>query len=207
MASGAREYVSRGGEKLNAALDAFGVRCAGLTCADFGCNVGGFTDCLLRRGARRVYAVDTGYGQLAWKLRTDERVEVMERTNALYADAPGTMDLVVIDMAWTPQRLSVPAAMRWLGGGGQVVSLLKPHYERAKLPGRPAGGRTRAGTLSDEAAADVCRRICDELAGLGWAPEASITSPVRGKGGNLEFFLRLRKGAAERVIRTDSQSP
>ncbi|GAG39535.1 unnamed protein product, partial [marine sediment metagenome] len=129
-----KEFVSRGGQKLGAALEAFGVDVRGATCADFGCNVGGFTDCLLRRGAAKVHAVDTGYGCLAWRLRRDSRVVVMERTNALYADPPERVDLVVIDVAWTPQRLIVPAAMRWAkppGEGIGIISLLKPHYELA----------------------------------------------------------------------------
>ena len=106
-----RPFVSRAGAKLDHALDAFGFEVSGLRCADFGCNVGGFTDCLLQRGAERVVAIDTGYGVLAWKLRNDDRVEVRERTNALHADPPDEpLDLVVIDLAWTPQRLALPAA-------------------------------------------------------------------------------------------------
>ncbi|TFG88259.1 MAG: TlyA family RNA methyltransferase, partial [Gemmatimonadales bacterium] len=132
-------FVSRAGRKLAAALDAFGLDVAGAICADFGCNVGGFTDCLLRRRAARVYAVDTGYGALAWTLRTSDRVVVMERTNALHCPVPEPVDLVTIDVGWTPQSRIVPAAMRWLkpAGGGRIVSLLKPHYEL----GREAGAR------------------------------------------------------------------
>ncbi len=101
--------------KLEHALREFQVDVTGLVAADFGCNVGGFTDCLLRHGARRVYAVDTGYGMLDYHLRRDERVVVMERTNALHAPPPDEpIDLVVIDAGWTPQRLIVPAAQRWL---------------------------------------------------------------------------------------------
>ena len=115
MTADSREFVSRAGEKLQAALNAFCLDVRGLDCADFGCNVGGFTDCLLRRGAARVVAVDTGYGELAWKLRTDARVEVMERTTALHCQPPaGHVDLVAIDVAWTPQELIVPAAMKMI---------------------------------------------------------------------------------------------
>ena len=112
-----RPHVGRGGLKLRHALDVFALDPRSLRCADFGCNIGGFTDCLLQRGASRVFAVDTGYGALAYTLRTDPRVLVMERTNALHADPPpGRVDLVVIDMGWTPQRHCVPAALRWLRG-------------------------------------------------------------------------------------------
>ena len=127
----ASPFVSRAGLKLAHALDEFGIDVTGLICADFGCNIGGFTDCLLQRGAKLVYAIDTGYGTLAWKLRSDSRVIVMERTNALHAPPPAEekrgrepfsekgsrplfCDLVVIDLGWTPQRLAVPAALRWL---------------------------------------------------------------------------------------------
>ena len=122
--------ASRAGLKLRHALQAFSLPVTGLTCADFGCNAGGFTDVLLRAGAAKVFAVDTGYGTLAWRPRSDPRVVTMERTNALHADRPeGGVDLVVFDLAWTPQRLAVPAALRWLRPGGRIVSLVKPHYE------------------------------------------------------------------------------
>ena len=107
-------FASRAGLKLAAALEAFGLSVSNAVCADFGCNVGGFTECLLRRGAVKVYALDTGYGELAWPLRKDPRVVVMERTNALYCPVAAAVDLVTIDVAWTPQELAVPAAARWL---------------------------------------------------------------------------------------------
>ena len=185
-------FASRGGEKLHAALNAFGLDVAGLTCADFGANVGGFTDCLLQHGAAKVFAVDTGYGELAWKLRKDERVVVMERTNALYADPPDEkVDLVVIDTAFTPQRLIVPAAARWLTDGGNIVSLLKPHYELAKMPnhGKKAPGRV---VLDCRQATDICTQTCRELEKTGFTVQATITSPLRGKGGNVEFLIHLK---------------
>ena len=116
-------------DKLEAALAAFRLDVTGLVCADFGCHAGGFTDCLLRHGAERVYAVDTGYGVLDYRLRTDERVVVMERTNALHCEPPRPVDVVTIDMGWTRQRYAIPAALRWLAPGGRIVSLVKPHYE------------------------------------------------------------------------------
>lgn len=188
-----RAFVSRGGDKLDAALSAFDLDVAGLICADFGAHVGGFTDCLLRRGAARVFAVDTGYGVLAWRLRRDRRVVVMERTNALYVDPPrgGGVDLVVIDVAFTPQRLIVPAAARWLRPGGDIVSLLKPHYELDKLPGSRRRG-SRPPPIEFALACRLCREVCEALHQAGATPLAVMVSPLRGKGGNAEFFLHLR---------------
>jgi len=186
-----RTFASRAGEKLDAALEAFGVDVVGLTCADFGCNVGGFTDCLLQRGAAKVIAVDTGYGALAWTLRKDDRVVVSERTNALYAPPPEPVDLVTIDVAWTPQRLILPAAMKWLGPGGRIVSLLKPHYELAKLQRRKP-----TGPLTDAQVADVCCKVCDQLAAVGCDVRAMMRSVLKGKGGNPEFLLLLTPGTS-----------
>ena len=182
------KFASRGGGKLDAALDAFGLDVRGLTCADFGCNVGGFTDCLLLRGAAKVYAIDTGRGELAWKLRRDARVVVMERTNALHVELPEPADLVTIDVAWTPQERAIPAALRLLRPGGNVVSLLKPHYELAKLAGRKCFEG-----LSDQEADDVCRTVCRRLAESGWDVRAAMRSVIRGKGGTLEYLLWLSR--------------
>jgi 23S rRNA (cytidine1920-2'-O)/16S rRNA (cytidine1409-2'-O)-methyltransferase len=190
MSQGSGKFVSRAGEKLDAALEAFRLDVSGVVCADFGCNIGGFTDCLLQRGAAKVYAVDTGYGALAWRLRKDPRVVVMERTNALYVAAPEPVDLIVIDVAWTPQALAVPAAARWLKpaaqGGGRIVSLLKPHYELAK-----SQGRKRATPLTIEEARSVCAEGCGQLDRLGLVVLAVAESVLRGKGGNAEFLLLL----------------
>jgi len=189
-----KPLASRGGVKLLAALDAFALDVAGWTCADFGANVGGFTDALLTRGAEKVCAVDTGYGQLAWRLRRDARVVVMERTNALYADPPaGGVDLVTIDVAFTPQRLIVPAAARWLGAAGHIVSLVKPHYERAKSDPRAARAAARR-PIGPDGARAICDAVCRDLAEMGLAPRAVAPSPLRGKGGNVEFFLHIRGG-------------
>src|SRR5687767_8878918 len=114
-------YVSRGGLKLAAALDAFGIDPPGYVCADLGSNVGGFVDCLLQRGAKKVYAVDTGYGVLAYKLRIDPRVVVMERTNAMHVELPEVVDLITIDVAWTPQHRILPNAIRLSGLCGRIV--------------------------------------------------------------------------------------
>jgi 23S rRNA (cytidine1920-2'-O)/16S rRNA (cytidine1409-2'-O)-methyltransferase len=183
-------FVSRAGQKLAAAIDAFGLDVAGWVCADFGCNVGGFTDCLLQRGAAKVYAVDTGYGELAWKLRRDGRVVVMERTNALYAPPPRPVDLVTVDVAWTPQSLAAPAAAKWLRPGGRIVSLLKPHYELAKSAS-PRGGHGGGQPLTPAQSRQVCADVCRQLADLGLPPAAVMRSVLLGKGGNEEFVLLI----------------
>src|SRR3954463_14252764 len=118
------EYFSRAGQKLHHALTNFNISPRDLVCADFGSNTGGFTDCLLQLGAKKVYAIDTGYGVLDYKLRKDPRVIVMERTNAMHAALPEAIDLITIDVAWTKQRNILPAA-----AAQQVITLIKPHYE------------------------------------------------------------------------------
>jgi 23S rRNA (cytidine1920-2'-O)/16S rRNA (cytidine1409-2'-O)-methyltransferase len=169
-----------------------------------GCNVGGFTDCLLQRGAAKVYAVDTGYGTLAWKLRQDPRVTVLERSNALYLD-PATIagfrgcDLVVIDLGWTRQKLAIPAALRWLRSpgdprepGAMIVSLIKPHYEaeRAELSG---GDR---GVLDENQAQTILARALEQMPALGVTVKGHIQSPIRGgasrgRQGNIEYLALL----------------
>lgn len=169
--------VSRAGEKLDRAIEAFGFDVAGLRAADFGCNVGGFTEVLLRRGAASVIAIDTGYGTLAWKLRQDARVETRERTNALHAEPPaGGVDLVTVDLAWTPQRLAVPAALRWLAPGGRIVSLVKPHYE-LREDERPLLDR---GFLPHAEAERTLARVLAEMPGLGATVLGCCESPLVG---------------------------
>lgn len=186
-------YVSRGGLKLRHALDVFVVDPAGLTCADFGCNVGGFTDCLLQTGAAKVHAIDTGYGELAWMLRNDPRVVVMERTNALRIDPPEAderVDLVVIDMGWTAQRQAIPAALRWLKpGAGRIITLIKPHYELAA----DEKGLLNRGVLPDDEAERVARRTANAMADWGARLLGLTQSPIRGgkgkgRAGNLEWL-------------------
>ncbi len=199
-------YVSRGGLKLAAALDAFALRVEGKQCADLGCNVGGFTDCLLQRGAARVIAVDTAYGELAWKLRQDPRVIVLERTNALHADPVGVpawnvlpgggVDLVVIDLGWTRQARAIPAALKWLAphGDARIITLIKPHYE-ADWQG---DARKQRRVLGDEEAATVAQRVLEEMPGLGVRVLGHILSPIRGGGsrskeGNVEYLVLLAR--------------
>lgn len=194
-------YVSRGGLKLRHALDHFGVRPEGLVCADLGCSTGGFTDCLLQSGAARVYAVDTAYGQLAWTLRNDPRVVVVERSNALHVEAREAVDLVAIDLGWTPQRLAIPAALRWLRGGpdGRIISLIKPHYEASDRGGR--GGRR--GVLPEGEAERITAEVVATLPGLGVEVLGLVRSPIlggaggRGKSattGNAEWLVLLGRG-------------
>lgn len=204
-----RPYVGRGGLKLEHALREFRIDVTGLVAADFGCNVGGFTDCLLRHGARRVYAVDTGYGMLDYHLRRDERVVVMERTNALHAPPPDEpIDLVVIDAGWTPQRLIVPAAQRWLRGRdttggepGRIITLIKPHYERSAGGDGAHAGRSDRGVVPDDEARRIAHETAGSLAPLGIEVAGLVESPLRGgasKGrrGNIEFLALLRSGAS-----------
>lgn len=185
-------WASRGALKLEAALDRFGIDPAGRICADLGCSTGGFTDVLLRRGAARVHAVDTGYGVLAWRLRSDPRVVVHERTNALRAALPEPCGLVVIDVGWTRQERIVPPALALLGPGGELVSLLKPHYEAP--PDWLEGGLLPAARV-DEVVAAVLERL-----GRLMPPcrvVATMPSPVPGgKGGNAEVLLHLRAAGA-----------
>lgn len=180
--------AARGEIKLSCALRALGVDVRGRRCADFGCSVGGFTRCLLREGAACVYAIDAGYGLLAWSLRQDERVVVMERTNVLDAPAPaGGVDVVTVDVGWTPQRHVVPAALRWVARDGWIVTLIKPQYEA------PAPGRGEAEmVLSDEAAFGRAMRAVRALEGvrvMGW-----VRSPIRGQGGRRRAGPRRRRG-------------
>src|SRR3954470_6918180 len=122
-------FASRAGSKLDHALSVFQIDVSRLTCADLGSNVGGFVDCLLQRGAAKVYAVEKGYGVLEYRLRKDPRVVVMERTNAMHVELPEKVAMVTIDVAWTKQKHILPAAKRMLADGGDVVTLIKPHYE------------------------------------------------------------------------------
>jgi len=187
-------FVSRAGLKLEHALQEFDFDVTGLSCADLGCNVGGFTDCLLQRGAKHVHAVDTGYGTFAWKLRSDERVTTLERTNALHIEPQEHVQLVVIDLGWTPQKRALPAGMKWVNGG-HIITLIKPHYElteeEKKIESVGEG-------LSEEAISSVISRVkllCKELS-LELLSET--LSPIRGKksskkgGGNSEYLMLLK---------------
>ncbi len=183
-------FASRGGEKLEAALVRFGLDVAGVIAADVGASTGGFTDCLLQRGACRVYAVDVGYGQLDWRLRGDERVVVMERTNARYLESlPEPVDLVTADVSFISLGLILPAAVRWLRPDGQVVALIKPQFEAGR---REVG---KGGVVRDP---DVHRAVLERVAGMaaesGFGLRGLMVSPLRGPAGNIEFLGWWRLG-------------
>jgi 23S rRNA (cytidine1920-2'-O)/16S rRNA (cytidine1409-2'-O)-methyltransferase len=181
-------YVSRGGEKLAHALDVFAIDPVGRACADLGASTGGFTDCLLQRGAVRVYAVDVGYGQLHWKLRQDPRVVTMERTNArLLTSLPEIVDLITIDASFISLRLLLPVAQHLIAPKGDIVALIKPQFEAGK--GRVGKG----GVVRDSS---VHREVLESFA--AWAPSSGLAlsgltaSPLRGPAGNVEFLAHLQ---------------
>jgi 23S rRNA (cytidine1920-2'-O)/16S rRNA (cytidine1409-2'-O)-methyltransferase len=183
-------FVSRGGAKLDATLAALALDVRDLVALDVGASTGGFTDCLLQRGARRVYAVDVGYGQLAWKLRTDPRVVSRERTNArdlAREQFEDPIDLVTIDASFISLRLVLPAVLRILDPGRRIVALVKPQFEVGK--GRVGkGGVVRDAALHAEVLADLQEYVI----GLGLGVDGVLTSPLLGPAGNREFFLALR---------------
>ncbi len=184
-------YVSRGGHKLAAALDAFGIDPAGLACLDVGASTGGFTDVLLQRGARRVVAVDVGRGQLAEALRTDPRVTVLDRTNARTLEPgrlPGPVELAVIDVSFISLGLVLGPVASVLVPGGRVVPLVKPQFEAGR-------GQVPGGVVRDPAVhARVLRSVVAAAAGAGLGARGVIASPILGPAGNREFLLDLLQG-------------
>jgi 23S rRNA (cytidine1920-2'-O)/16S rRNA (cytidine1409-2'-O)-methyltransferase len=181
-------FVSRGGEKLDAALMHFGLDVSDMVAADVGASTGGFTDCLLQHGARRVYAIDVGYGQLDWRLRNDSRVVVMERTNARYLKGlPESVDLVTIDVSFISLALLFPTVVRWLPSskreGGHLVALVKPQFEAGR---RDVG---KGGVVRDpEVHRRVLARVLDDAAASGLCVRGLMASPLRGRAGNTEFL-------------------
>ena len=188
------KFVSRGGYKLEHALDHFSIVAAGLAAIDLGASTGGFTDCLLQRGAAKVFAVDVGHGQLAWKLRNDPRVVVMEKTNARELtprNFPAPADLVVIDCSFISLRKILPAAVALLKPSGKIVALIKPQFEADK-----AEADKGAGVITDPA---IHQRVLCELEefvrqekNLGW--RGVTESPLLGPAGNKEFLVLIEKG-------------
>jgi 23S rRNA (cytidine1920-2'-O)/16S rRNA (cytidine1409-2'-O)-methyltransferase len=187
---GQLRYVSRGGLKLEAALAAFAVNPAGWVCADIGASTGGFTDCLLQNGASRVYAIDVGYGQLAWSLRQDPRVISMERANIRYlAPLPEPVVLATIDVSFISLALVLPRVAEMLTGDGAVIALIKPQFEA----GRSQVGR--GGVVRDAAVhRSVIEHVLDRGQALGLAAAGVIRSPITGPAGNIEFLAWLRVG-------------
>jgi 23S rRNA (cytidine1920-2'-O)/16S rRNA (cytidine1409-2'-O)-methyltransferase len=177
-------FVSRAGHKLDHALTTFGIDAAGQTCADLGSNAGGFVDCLLQRGATKVYAIDTGYGVLDWKLRNDPRVVVMERTNAIHVTLAEKVALVTIDVAWTKQRIILPSARRLLADDGAVITLIKPHYEADP-------SLLRKGVLPNERFEEVLNAVKTEIR-KAFEVVQITRSPILGSAGNAEALAWLR---------------
>lgn len=196
-----RRFVSRAGGKLEAALERFAVDVRGRHALDAGASTGGFTDCLLRRGAAHVVAVDVGYGQLAWALRTDERVTVLERTNVrglrpeLLPYAP---QVVVADLSFISLRLAVPALAGVASRDADLILLVKPQFEVGR---ERVGSR---GVVRDPAAwRDAIRGVADACVGHGLAPVGIMASPLPGPAGNLEFPMHAEVGPAGRMLDVD----
>ncbi len=182
-------YVSRGGWKLEKALRDFGVRPEGFVCSDSGASTGGFTDCLLQQGARKVFAIDVGYGQLDWKIRSDPRVVVMERTNIRYVtpeDLGEALDLSVVDVSFISLKIVLPAIRALLKPDGQVVCLIKPQFEAGK---EKVG---KKGVVRDpETHTEVLDRFVALAGELGFSLLGLTYSPVKGPEGNIEFLGHL----------------
>ena len=180
-------FVSRAGDKLAAALDAFHIDPRGAIGLDVGCSTGGFTDCLLQRGATRIYAIDVGYGQFEWKLRQDSRVVLLERTNIRYVDraaVPEPIDLAVIDVSFISLTLVLPAVVYLLNSGAMVVALVKPQFEVGK------GQVGRGGVVRDDTQRkEVTEKVIACAAHLGLQLKGVLDSPVIGRKGNREILV------------------
>jgi 23S rRNA (cytidine1920-2'-O)/16S rRNA (cytidine1409-2'-O)-methyltransferase len=177
-------YVSRGGDKLERALEGFGYDPTGIVSLDLGANVGGFTDCLLQHGASRVYSVDTGYGVLEWKLRQDDRVVVMERVNALHVELPEPVDLIVADVGWTSVTRYVPNALRLLRDGGCCIALLKPQYEVSK-------DELKKGRVDSATCIRIADTVIERLKEQGIEVVGNLDPGLDSGGRNPERFLMI----------------
>ena len=190
VAGPAHPYVSRGGVKLAAALDAFALDPTGLVCLDVGASTGGFTDCLLQRGARRVYAIDVGAGQIDAKLRSDPRVILREKVNARFlssAEVPEPAALAAMDLSFISARLVLPAVVPLLSPGASLVVLVKPQFEAGRSE-VPRGGVVR----SEETQRRVVQEVTRAAEALGLQTLGAIASPITGAAGNREFLLAFR---------------
>ncbi|MDH3944378.1 MAG: TlyA family RNA methyltransferase [Anaerolineae bacterium] len=195
LESGPR-YVSRGGEKLAAALQGFPVEVDGKVCADVGASTGGFTDCLLQDGASKVYAIDVGKGILHWKLRQDKRVVVMENTNARYVERlPEPVDLVTIDASFISLKVLLPVVKNWLGEMGQLVALIKPQFEAGRELAAKGKGVIRDAQVHRQVLGDVLTFAEKE----GYRIKGLLLSSVIGPKGNLEFLAWLGLGDEENL--------
>jgi 23S rRNA (cytidine1920-2'-O)/16S rRNA (cytidine1409-2'-O)-methyltransferase len=194
MVDSGPRFVSRGGEKLDAALEAFAIDVTGLTCADVGSSTGGFTDCLLQRGAVKVYAIDVGKGILHWKLRNDPRVVVMEETNARFVDSlPERIDFVTIDASFISLKILLPVVKRWNRSEGTgekgIVALIKPQFEAGRKDVSRGDGVIRDPEIHRQVLNDVLAYAVQE----GFGIHGLIQSPLLGPKGNAEFLVWLRE--------------
>jgi 23S rRNA (cytidine1920-2'-O)/16S rRNA (cytidine1409-2'-O)-methyltransferase len=189
-----QKYASRGGYKLEKAINAFSIGLNGKTCMDIGASTGGFTDCMLQNGAGKVYAVDVGYGQLAWQLRTDGRVIVMERTNIRHVtreQVPEPLDFISVDVSFISLKLVLPAAKALLSENGEMVCLIKPQFEA----GRGCVGKK--GVVRDKAVhVSVITDITDNAIGNGFAVANLGFSPIKGPEGNIEYLMHVKRPGA-----------
>jgi len=188
-------YVSRGGEKLEAALKAFAIDLDGAVCADVGASTGGFTDCLLQHGAARVYAIDVGHGQLHWRLRQHPQVEVMERSNARHIERlPQPVDLVTIDASFISLKVLMRPVRGWFGpAGGQVIALIKPQFEAGRREAARGKGVIKDPVVHRRVLIEVLERAQAE----GYGVRGLMRSPLLGPQGNLEFLAHLEYPAGE----------
>ena len=188
------KYVSRGGLKLEKAMQLFPIKLENTVCMDIGASTGGFTDCMLQNGASKVYSVDVGYGQLAWQLRTDPRVVNLERTNARYLtreQIPEEIDFFSVDVSFISLKIILPAVRPLLKDGGKAVCLIKPQFEA----GREKVGKK--GVVRDKAVhEEVVQMICDFAVGNGYSVQGLTFSPVKGPEGNIEYLVFLQKSDA-----------
>lgn len=195
---GGLRYVSRGGLKLEKAMQAFPISLDGAVTMDIGASTGGFTDCMLQNGAKKVYAIDVGYGQLAWKLRTDPRVVNLERTNVRYLTAeqvPEEVDFFSVDVAFISLKLVLPVARRFLKPSGTAVCLVKPQFEA----GREKVGKK--GVVRDPAVhLEVLEEITSFVQEAGFSILGLTYSPVRGPEGNIEYLLYLQKAEVPQSV-------
>lgn len=180
-------FVSRGGFKVNHALNTFQIDVTDFTVLDVGCSTGGFVDCLLQHGATKVYALDTAYGELSWKLRQDPRVKVMERTNVLKLTGfPEAVDLITIDASWTRLSLILPIVRNFLKPKGQIIALVKPHYEADKK-------LLVKGVLPVEVAEQVKEQVKVQIESLDLKVVNETPSPILGGGGNTEYLWLIHQ--------------
>ncbi len=195
-------YVSRGGLKLEKAMESFPITIDGTVCMDIGASTGGFTDCMLQNGAKKVYAIDVGYGQLAWKLRTDDRVVNLERTNFRHVtneQVPDPVDFASVDVSFISLTLILPPALSLLAEGGQMVCLIKPQFEAGK------GLVGKKGVVKDpQIHKDVIVKVVDFAHQNGFSVLGLTYSPVKGPEGNIEYLVHLQK-SREPVCNVDRE--